>query len=56
LLAAIALSPQSEAALHSRMMAGKEIVSIAGAIPPSPPAPPLPVADERPVDRREADD
>ena len=55
LLAAIALSPQSEAALHTRMLAGKEIVSIAGAIPQATPLPPLPPADERPGDGREPD-
>src|SRR5215510_12279607 len=40
LLAGIALSPESEAALHTRMLAGKEIVTIAGVIPQATPAPP----------------
>ena len=54
-LAAIAFAVDSEAALHTRMLAAKEIVSIAGAIPQATPSPPLPPADERPGDRREAD-
>jgi hypothetical protein len=33
LLAAIALSPSSEAPLHSKMMSAKHIMDIAGAIP-----------------------
>lgn len=39
LLAGIALA-QSEAALHTKMLAAKEIVAIAGAIPQATPAPP----------------
>ena len=54
-LAAIAFVQDSEAALHTRMLAAKEIVSIAGAIPQATPSPPLPPADERPDDGREAD-
>ena len=42
LLAGIALSPDSEAALHTRMMCAKEIVAIAGVIPQVAPAPPQP--------------
>jgi hypothetical protein len=38
--AGIALSPNSEAALHTRMLAAKEIRELAGGIPPTaPPAP-----------------
>ena len=38
--AGIALSPDSEAALHTRMLAAKEIRELAGGIPPTaPPAP-----------------
>ena len=40
LLAGIALAPDSEAALHTRMMCAKEIVAIAGVIPQATPAPP----------------
>ena len=40
LLAGIALAPDSEAALHTRMLCAKEIVAIAGVIPQSTPAPP----------------
>jgi hypothetical protein len=40
LLAGIALAPDSEAALHSRMLAAKTIVEIAGVIPQATPAPP----------------
>lgn len=40
LLAGIALSPDSEAALHTRMLAAKEIRDLAGGIPQTaPPAP-----------------
>jgi hypothetical protein len=54
-VAAITFAPDSEAALHTRMLAAKDIVSIAGAIPQATPSPPLPPADERPGDGREAD-
>jgi len=54
-LAAIAFAADSEAALHTRMLAAKEIVPIAGAIPQATPSPPLPPADERPGDGREPD-
>ena len=54
-LAAIAFAPDSEAALHTRMLAAKEIVSIAGGVPQLSPSPPLPPADERPGDGRETD-
>jgi hypothetical protein len=40
LLAGIALAPDSEAALHTKMLCAKEIVAIAGAIPQATPAPP----------------
>jgi hypothetical protein len=40
-LAAVGFSPDSEAALHTRVMAVKEIVSIAGAIPQAVPSAPL---------------
>jgi len=47
LLAAIALSPDSEAALHTKMMSAKHLMDIAGAIPqPTPTLPPA--ADGRP--------
>jgi hypothetical protein len=42
LLASIALSKDSEAALHTRMLCAKEIVAIAGVIPQPTPAPPEP--------------
>jgi hypothetical protein len=42
LLAGIAFNPASEAALHTKMLAAKEIVSIAGVIPQLTPAPPPP--------------
>jgi hypothetical protein len=54
-LAAIAFAPDSEAALHTRMLAAKEVVSIAGGVPQLSPSPPLPVSDARPGDGREAD-
>jgi hypothetical protein len=38
LLAGIALGPDSEAALHTRMLAAKQIVEIAGVIPQATPA------------------
>jgi hypothetical protein len=40
LFAGIALAPDSEAALHTRMLCAKEIVAIAGVIPQATPAPP----------------
>jgi hypothetical protein len=40
LLAGIAFAPDSEAALHTRMLCAKEIVAIAGVIPQATPAPP----------------
>ncbi|HKD25743.1 MAG TPA: hypothetical protein VKC66_07475 [Xanthobacteraceae bacterium] len=42
LLAGIALAPDSEAALHTRMMAAKDIVAIAGVIPQATPTAPAP--------------
>jgi hypothetical protein len=39
LLAGIAFAPNSEAALHTRMLCAKEIVAIAGVIPQATPAP-----------------
>ena len=50
LLAAIALSPSSEAPLHSKMMSAMRITDIAGAIPQPTPTLPLPpgAADRRP--------
>jgi hypothetical protein len=42
LLAGIALAPDSEAPLHSRMLAAKELVAIAGVIPQATPTPPVP--------------
>jgi hypothetical protein len=41
LLAGIALSPNSEAASHTRMLAAKQLVDIAGAIPQATPSSPL---------------
>jgi hypothetical protein len=59
LLAAIALAPESEAALHTRMMAAKELVSIAGVIPQATPAAPAlapaPLLHEGAEGRREPD-
>jgi hypothetical protein len=40
-LAAVGFSPNREAALHTRVMAVKELVSIAGAIPQAVPSAPL---------------
>jgi hypothetical protein len=40
LFAGIALAPDSEAALHTRMLCGKQIVEIAGVIPQATPSPP----------------
>ena len=42
LLASIALSKDSEAALHTRMLCAKEIVAIAGVLPQPTPSPPQP--------------
>jgi hypothetical protein len=39
LLAGVAFSPDSEAALHTRVLAAKQIVEIAGVVPPTPVAP-----------------
>jgi hypothetical protein len=41
LFAAIALAPESEAALHTRMLSGKQLCELAGAIPQAMPEPPL---------------
>jgi hypothetical protein len=40
LLASVAFSPTSEAALHTRLLAAKQIVEIAGIPQPPPAAPP----------------
>jgi hypothetical protein len=40
--AGIALAPDSEAALHTRMLCAKEIRELAGGIPQTAPAPPPP--------------
>ena len=40
LFAGIAFAPDSEAALHTKMLCVKEIVAIAGVIPQATPAPP----------------
>ena len=42
LLAGVAFSPDSECALHTKYLASKELVGIAGVIPQWTPAPPLP--------------
>jgi hypothetical protein len=54
-LAAVGFSPDSEAALHTRVMAVKEIVSIAGAIPQAVPSAPLLPTDARAGDGHEPD-
>ena len=46
LFAGIAFSSDSEAALHTKYLAAKEIVAIAGVIPQATPAPPPPPHDE----------
>ena len=46
LLAAIALAPGSEAALHTRMLSAKALVDIAGVIPQATPALPQPAAGD----------
>src|SRR5215471_1060827 len=43
--AGIALGPDSEALLHTRMMSAKEIRELAGGIPQTTPAPPTPQDD-----------
>ena len=48
LLAGIALSPDSEAALHTRMLCAKQLVDIAGVIPQATPTPPSPLASPAP--------
>jgi hypothetical protein len=45
LLAAVALAKDSEAPLHTRLVAGKEIVAIAGIPQSTPSLPPLPSLD-----------
>ena len=42
LLAGIAFAPESEAALHTKMLCAKEIATLAGVIPQVAPAPPQP--------------
>jgi hypothetical protein len=55
-LAGLALAPDSEAPLHTRMMAAKEIISVAGVIPQAAPEPPAPApAPPRREDGREPD-
>ena len=39
LLAGIAFSPDSEAALHTKMLAAKQIIEVAAVVPPTPTAP-----------------
>ncbi len=39
LLAGIAFSPDSEAALHTRVLAAKQLIEVAGIAPPTPVAP-----------------
>jgi len=46
LFAGIAFAPDCEAALHTKYLAAKEIVAIAGVIPQATPAPPPPPHDE----------
>ena len=55
LFAGIALAPESEAALHTRMMCGKSLMEISGVIPQATPSPPPPHPHERPVDGCEPD-
>jgi hypothetical protein len=57
LLAGIALAPDTEAGLHTRMMCARSLVEIAGVIPqatPEPPSQPLPL-HERSGDDVETD-
>ena len=56
LFAGVALSPDSEAALHTKMLCAKEIVAMAGVIPQQTPAAPVPLPDERAMDSSEPDD
>jgi hypothetical protein len=51
LAAGIGFAPDSEAALHTRMLCAKQLVEIAGVIPQATPSPP---PYERPVDGRES--
>jgi hypothetical protein len=51
LLAGIAFAPDSEAALHTRMLCAKELVAIAGVIPQTTPAPPAPRPQDEDGDR-----
>jgi hypothetical protein len=53
-LAAIGLSPDSEAALHTKVMAMKDILSIAGALPQAMPSAPLLPTDARAGDGHDA--
>ena len=39
LLAGIAFAPDSEAPLHTRMLAAKQLIEVAGVVPPTPVAP-----------------
>jgi len=39
LLAGIAFSPDSEAALHTKMLAAKQLIEVAAVVPPTPTAP-----------------
>jgi hypothetical protein len=39
LLAGVAFSPDSEAALHTRVVAAKQLIDVAGVSPPPPAAP-----------------
>jgi hypothetical protein len=55
LFAGIELAPDSEAALHTRMMCGKSLMEISGVIPQATPSPPPPHPYERPVDGPEPD-
>jgi hypothetical protein len=55
-LAGIALAPDSEAPLHSRMLAAKELVAIAGAIPQATPSLPAPQPLYEPADGARAPD
>jgi hypothetical protein len=41
LLAGVAFSPDSEAALHTRVVAAKQLIDVAGVSPPPPAAPSL---------------
>jgi hypothetical protein len=39
LLAGVAFSPDSQAALHTRVLAAKQLIEVAGIVPPVPAAP-----------------